>query len=75
MVIQRDEGERTVEPPAELEKELRKSKTAGERWQKLSFTHNKGMALCIRDAKQDETKKRRLDKVMEVLKTGAKWSA
>ena len=74
VVMQRDEAERTVEPPAELEKELRKSKRAGERWQKLSFTHNKAMALCIRDAKQDETKKRRLDKVMEVLKTGAKWS-
>jgi hypothetical protein len=33
------------------------------------------MALSISGAKQEETKKRRLAKVMEVLKTGAKWTA
>jgi hypothetical protein len=32
------------------------------------------MALSIRDAKQEETKKPRLAKVMQVLKTGAKWT-
>jgi hypothetical protein len=32
------------------------------------------MANSIGDAKQEETKKRRLAKVMHVLKTGAKWT-
>ena len=42
MVIQRDEGERTVEPPAELEKELRKSKTAGGALAKAIFYSQQG---------------------------------
>jgi uncharacterized protein YdeI (YjbR/CyaY-like superfamily) len=66
--------ERTVEAPPELKKELAKSKKAQERWEKLSFTHKKEMARSITEAKQEETKKRRLAKVMQVLKTGAKWT-
>ncbi len=74
VVMERDTEERTVEAPPELKKELAKSKKAQERWEKLAFTHKKEMANCIRDAKQEETKRRRLAKVMEVLKTGAKWT-
>ena len=74
VVMERDTEERTVEAPAELAKELKKSKKALERWDGLSFTHKKEMARSIVDAKQEETKKRRLAKVMQVLKTGAKWT-
>ena len=74
VVMERDVDERAVEAPPELEKELAKSKKAQERWEKLAFTHKKEMAISISGAKQKETKKRRLAKVMEVLKTGAKWA-
>ena len=74
VVMERDLEERTVEPPAELKKELAKNRKARERWEKLSFTHKKEMANSIRGAKQDETRKRRLTKVMQVLNTGAKWT-
>jgi len=74
IVLERDAEERTVEAPADLARELRKSKTAKERWEKLSFTHKKEMARSITEAKQEETKKRRLAKVVDVLKTGAKWT-
>lgn len=74
VVMERDEEARTVEAPLELAKELAKNKKAQERWDALSFTHKKEMANCIRDAKQEETKKRRLAKVMQVLKTGSKWT-
>jgi ribosomal 50S subunit-recycling heat shock protein len=74
VMMERDEEERTVEAPPDLEKELKKSKAARDRWEKLSFTHKKEMAICIREAKQEETKQRRLEKVMNVLKTGAKWT-
>jgi hypothetical protein len=74
MVIERDQEERTVEAPPELERELAKSKKARERWDELAFTHKKEMALSISGAKQEETRKRRLAKVMNVLKTGAKWT-
>ena len=72
--MERDQEVRSVDPPAELAKELKKSKPARERWDKLSFTHKKEMALAICGAKQEETKTRRLAKVMNVLETGAKWT-
>jgi len=74
IVMQRDEEQRTVEAPPELKKELAKNKKATERCESLAFTHKKEMANSIRDAKQEETRKRRLAKVMQVLKTGAKWT-
>jgi hypothetical protein len=74
VVLERDGEVRSVEPPAELRQELAKSKKAQQRWEKLSFTHQKEMANCLLEAKRAETKKRRLAKVMEVLKTGAKWT-
>jgi hypothetical protein len=74
VVMERDEEERTVEAPPELEKALANSKKARERWDGLAFTHKKEMAISISGAKQEETKKRRLAKVVQVLKTGAKWT-
>ena len=74
VVMERDVDERTVEAPPSLQKELAKNKKAQERWEKLSFTHKKEMANSISGAKQEETKKRRLAKVVQVLKTGAKWT-
>jgi len=74
VVMERDAEERTVEAPPELKKELAKNKKAQECWEELAFTHKKEMANSISGAKQQETKKRRLAKVMQVLKTGAKWT-
>jgi len=74
VLMERDEEPRTVEAPPELAKELTKNKKAMERWGTLAFTDKKEMANCVRDAKQDGTKKRRLAKVMQVLKTGARWT-
>ena len=74
VVMERDTEERMVEAPPELKKELAKSKKAQERWGALAFTHKKEMAISISGAKQEETKKRRLAKVMGILKTGARWT-
>jgi Bacteriocin-protection, YdeI or OmpD-Associated/Domain of unknown function (DUF1905) len=74
VVMERDDGARTVEAPPELKRELARSKPARERWDGLAFTHKKEMAGSISGAKQEETRKRRLAKVMAVLKTGAKWT-
>ncbi|HXX02130.1 MAG TPA: YdeI/OmpD-associated family protein, partial [Candidatus Acidoferrales bacterium] len=74
VVMERDAEERTVEAPPGLKKELAKNKKAQERWEELAFTHKKEMANSISGAKQQETRKRRLAKVMQVLKTGAKWT-
>jgi hypothetical protein len=74
VVMERDAEERTVEPPAELARALKKSTVARERWENLAFTRKKEMALSISGARQEETKKRRLAKVMEALKNGGKWT-
>jgi len=74
IVLERDVAERTVEAPAELARELKKSKAARERWETLAFTHKKEMARSITEVKQEETRKRRLAKVISVLKTGARWT-
>lgn len=74
IVLERDADERTVEAPPELKKELAKNKKARDRWETLAFTHKKEMAKWILEAKQQETKKRRLTKVVEVLKSGGKWT-
>lgn len=73
VVMERDEAPRTVTPPPSLKKELAKNKTAQTAWGKLAFTHKKEMARSIVEAKQEETRARRLAKVMEVLNNGKKW--
>lgn len=74
VVMERDGEERIVKAPPALAKELKRSKKAQERWETLAFTHKKEMAIAISGAKQEETRKRRLAKVMQVLETGAKWT-
>lgn len=74
VILERDREVRTVEAPPELKKELAKSEAARKRWDELAFTHKKEMAILISSAKQEETKKRRLEKVMGALKTGTKWT-
>ncbi len=73
VVMERDEEARTIDPPQLLKKELARSKTAQASWGRQSFTNKKEMARSITEAKQEETRSRRLAKVMDVLKNGKKW--
>jgi uncharacterized protein YdeI (YjbR/CyaY-like superfamily) len=43
-------------------------------WEKQSFSNKKEMARAILDVKQEETRARRLAKVMDVLKKGKRWT-
>jgi hypothetical protein len=74
VVMERDDEERTVEAPPGLKKALAKNKTARANWEKLAFTHKKEMAICISEAKREETRARRLAKVISVLEKGTKWT-
>jgi hypothetical protein len=74
VVMERDEEARTVEAPPLLKKALAKNKAAKANWEKLAFTHKKEMAVSIEGAKQEETRARRLAKVVKVLETGTKWA-
>ena len=72
--MQRDTEPRTVEAPPELKKELAKNQQAKGNWDQLAFTHKKEMAKYMLEAEQEETRKRRLAKVIEVLKKGTRWA-
>jgi hypothetical protein len=74
VVMERDEAPRTVAAPPLLKKALARSKTAQVNWEKQSFSNKKEMARAILDVKQEETRARRLAKVMDVLKNGKRWT-
>jgi hypothetical protein len=73
VVMERDSAPRVVEIPAVLKQALAKSKTAQANWKKYSFSNQKEMALAITGAKQDETRARRLARIIDIIKTGKKW--
>jgi len=73
VVLERDEAPRVVQVPPALKKAMAGSKTARNKWKTLSYTHQKEIAMSIRDAKQEETRRRRLAKVMDVLTSDKKW--
>jgi uncharacterized protein YdeI (YjbR/CyaY-like superfamily) len=57
-----------------LKKELRNGRTAQARWEKLSFTHKKEIALSLTGAKQEQTRARGLARVLDVLSRGKNWT-
>jgi hypothetical protein len=73
VVMERDTAPRVVKVPATLKKALARSKTAQANWKKYSFSNQKEMALAITAAKQEETRARRLARIMDIIKTGKKW--
>jgi hypothetical protein len=73
VMIERDDAPRTVEVPPELKKELGKSTAARENWEKLSYTFQKEMVRSFTEPKQEQTRQRKLARVIDILKTGKKW--
>ena len=72
--MERDEAGRVVEVPLPLRKALAESKAAQANWARLSYTHQKEIARSITEAKKAETRARRLEKAIDILKTGKKWT-
>ena len=67
----KDEEERTIEVPAEFQKLLKKEALLPF-FEKLSYTHRKEYCRWITEAKKEETRVRRLEKAIEMLKKGVK---
>lgn len=61
-----DEEPREVTPPPDLAKALRAAK-AWDRWQELSFTHQREHVEAIEDAKKPETRARRIEKAVKMI--------
>jgi len=61
---------KTLQLPAELEQVLLNDEEAMGQWEKLSHSHKKEYVEWITDAKQDEMRKRRIAKSLEMIREG-----
>jgi hypothetical protein len=70
VAIERDTDERVVKAPPDLRAALNGDTQAGNNFRKLSYSHQKEYVDWIDDAKQDETRRRRIEKTIEKLRAG-----
>jgi hypothetical protein len=63
-----DDEPRVVTPPADLVTALKAAPPAWDRWRELSFSHQREHAEAVADAKKPETRARRIEKAVEMLK-------
>jgi len=71
VVLWKDEAERTVEVPEDLAALMKKEKLLPF-FEKLSYTHRKEYCRWITEAKKPETRARRLEKSVEMMRSGVK---
>jgi len=69
VVVWKDEEVRTVEVPAPFENLMKKEGLLAV-FKKLSYTHRKEYCRWITEAKKEETRLKRLEKAIEMLKKG-----
>ncbi len=72
VTLRRNDAPRTYDMPPELAEALAQEPDASEFFDSLSFTHRKELAASVREAKKPETKQRRLDKAMALLRNREK---
>jgi hypothetical protein len=61
-----DTEPRVVKPPADLVKAL-KAASVWDRWQALSFTHQREHAEAVEEAKKPETRARRIERAVQMI--------
>ena len=71
VVVWKDEEERAVAVPPEFQKLMAKEGVL-KSFEKLSYTHRKEYCRWITEAKKEETRLRRVEKAIEMLKAGVK---
>ena len=71
VTLEPDREERAVILPDDLARALKRSKELQAAWDKLSYTVRKENARSINEAKQPETKARRMEKTLAMLKDKA----
>jgi hypothetical protein len=63
-----DTDPREVEPPADFVKALKGAPRAWERWQALSYSHQREHVEAIEEAKKPETRARRIENSVRTLR-------
>jgi hypothetical protein len=72
LVIERDDAPREVEVPEALASALARDAEARAAFDSLAFTHRKEYAVWIAEAKREETRARRVEKALTMLRGGVK---
>ncbi|WP_431278581.1 YdeI/OmpD-associated family protein [Leifsonia poae] len=67
VILEKDDQPRTVEVPDDLAAALAGDKTAGERFTALSYSNQRRHVLSVTGARTEETRQRRIGKVLEEL--------
>ena len=70
VIIELDTQPREVEVPAEFQKVLNKNSVAKKNFESLSYSKKRGLTDPIKGAKSDETRQRRIEKAIDLLKKG-----
>lgn len=70
ITVEPDIEPRVVEVPDDLAEELRGDRDAAAFFEKLSYTHQKEYVTWITAAKKQETRRRRIVKMLEMLRMG-----
>jgi Bacteriocin-protection, YdeI or OmpD-Associated/Domain of unknown function (DUF1905) len=66
--LELDDEPRTVDVPPALRRALNDHAEAKAAFERLAYTHRKKFAQWVADAKRDETRRRRVDKTVEMLR-------
>ncbi|MDQ4139920.1 MAG: YdeI/OmpD-associated family protein [Bacteroidota bacterium] len=69
-----DRSSKTVEVPTDLEQALQQNPIALAIFEKFAYTHRKEYVRWLEDAKKPETRQRRLQKAVEMIAAGKKYS-
>jgi len=70
VMLEADDQPRTVKVPAYLARTLGKDKKARAAYEKLAYSHKKRFVDWVEDAKSDETRQRRIEKMTAMLLAG-----
>lgn len=70
ITVELDNEPRVIEIPKDLARELKKHKKAQTFFEELSYTHQREYVMWINEAKKEETRQRRIEKTIEMLKKG-----
>lgn len=67
VTLELDTAAREVDPPADLAKALKAAPPAWDRWQELSYTHQREYAEAVEGAKKPETRARRIAEAVRAI--------
>jgi hypothetical protein len=65
--IELDTAQREIKPPADFIRALKAAPPAWDRWQELSFTHQREHVEAIEGAKKPETRARRIESAVRMI--------